>query len=454
MGFKPASMSSGRSSVRIISRPSESPFADVSELDFWAASNSDQLLDSTGENGTVTIVVVTNNVGMPDENGNTYQWNGGSNPSIYDREDWVIYRGVSAEDVKSLLESNPDTKTVTNDEKIITSDLVDITDGRLAVIEGGRAIDSPYRVDGGSARVEGTLNVEGGTIKVGPVLSESESGGFLRISNAIDDKTYRLVDFHTPTDAVSKRIRRLKNIEAIRTIEVQSDDSEELLSPVSFNYTTTVLATTQSLTISVAEEVTNLRIRISNVSPDNPVPIKFWPSEADFIDGKGSTLAVGQQIINFDDSPIPFEDGRTLLIEAIFDSGKILGDSAGFPKLSVSLQSGKFIESQDVIESVDVDIDAINSIHQTETNQSLTVDLQENGTVLLPPASDCENDDVLEIKTINFNGGTQLTVKNSDNSFVYARTSSGNILSDTSIVFTNSITKRIMLKDNKWIWYI
>ena len=81
-------------------------------------------------------------------------------------------------------------------------------------------------------------------------------------------------------------------------------------------------------------------------------------------------------MISFDDSPIPFSDGRTLLIEAIFDSGKILGNSAGVPKLSISLQSGKFIESQDVIESVDVDIDAINNIHQTETNQSLTVDLQ------------------------------------------------------------------------------
>ena len=137
----------GKLGARVPEQPDLSPFADASELDLWASANLTELVDSVGVDGKVTVVVVLDNLGMTDTTANTYQWEGGSSPSSYDRENWIIYRGVSAEDVKSLLESNPDTKTVTNDEKVLTTDLVNITDGRLAVIDGGRAIDSPYRVD-------------------------------------------------------------------------------------------------------------------------------------------------------------------------------------------------------------------------------------------------------------------------------------------------------------------
>ena len=69
----------------------------------------------------------------------------------------------------------------------------------------------------------------------------------------------------------------------------------------------------------------------------------------------------------------------------------------------------------------------------------------------LPPSSDCENDDVLEIKTIKFSGGTQLTVKNADNSFVYARTSMAVIflvILRLRFLPIQSL-KRIMLKDGQ-----
>lgn len=355
-------------------------------------------------------------------------------------------------EIKTLLEANADTDTLNDGEKLLVSDLLTVEEGRLPYLSAGRAVTSPYRVTDRGAFVEGKAHFEGGTLFIGTVVSTSDYGGFLGLTNAITGNRFRIPDFRVSEGAASARIRRLADIEGLTPYAITTTNDTELESPIAFEYTVTQQATTLAFEIQVSEPLTNLRMKITNVSPDVlGVPIKYWPSEAAWLDDTGTDIPLGTQTISLRDSPLPFSMGRKINIEAKYDTGKVLGDSEGIPAFSVQLQQGRWIESQDALEEVSVTLDG--DSHQTLVNQSITATLSSDGTLLLPTGA--VDGDLLLVQKVVFVGGTKLTIANPDNSFITVHNSiDGTASTDTSLETTTATPRLFKYVSGGWGIYL
>lgn len=292
------------------------PFATVAARNTWAAANLGDLVDSQ------TVVLVD---GAPQT---WYLWTGDTNPSSHDATDWIdatpLVQGPAGQDGAA-------------------SDLSGVSDRNVPFNDNGSFADSPIRVlADGQAFISGVTNIEGGTLGLGPFIDISERGGFIGTTNAFGDE-FTLVDYRTPQDAPSSRPRILAYTEAENNFVVQSEQSESLSSPVSFNYTPTLLARTNALTGEVGTDITGLRLRIAN-SADVTQVLKYWPSEADWRDGTGRDFAAGTMTIDFEDTELPLNQNTTLQIDIVYDSGTLLGNAAGVPAITAVLQRGEFID--------------------------------------------------------------------------------------------------------------
>ncbi len=213
---------------------------------------------------------------------------------------------------------------------------------RVLFNNDGALASAPARVmDDGSLFIEGVTRVESGTLSVGPFVQLSERGGFLGTTNALGDE-FTIVDYRTPKDAPSSVPRYLALLEAENRFDIQTVQTETLNSPVAFNYTPTLLARTNSLIGQVGSSVDNLRFRITDQETGSVV--KYYPSEANWIDGIGQAFETGEMTLSFDDTELPLAPGRTLSIEIRYESGTLLGDTNGIPALSAMLQRGEFVD--------------------------------------------------------------------------------------------------------------
>ncbi len=117
--------------------PDESPFADVSALETWAAANPSELHNGSDEHSVITVLVVTDNTGMPDTSANTYEWGGEDEPASYtpvtDRGSWVIHTALDAAEIKSLYESNPNTNALTDPSTVAVNSLLAVPAGVIPV---------------------------------------------------------------------------------------------------------------------------------------------------------------------------------------------------------------------------------------------------------------------------------------------------------------------------------
>lgn len=231
--------------------------------------------------------------------------------------------------------------------------LAAITDRNVPFNDNGTFADSPYRVlANGEAFIEGVTNIEGGTLSMGPFVQLSERGGFVGLSNALGDE-FTFVDYRTPQDAPSSTPRILEYTEAENNFDIQTVQTESLSSPVVFNYTPTLLARTNSLIGQVGTAITNFRFRIA-VAANTSQVLKYWPSEAAWLDGTGDSFNPGQMVIDFEDTELPLNDQNELQIDIMFDSGTLLGDTNGFPALTAVLQRGQFVDmamARDIVQS-------------------------------------------------------------------------------------------------------
>lgn len=222
------------------------------------------------------------------------------------------------------------------------ADLTSVTNGRVPFDNNGTLADSPIRVmEDGTAFIQGITRVEGGTIAVGPFVQISERGGFVGITNALGDE-FTLVDFRTARDSASSRPRLLELTEAENNFDIQTVQTETLTSPINFNYTPTLLARSNAFIGQVGSDITNLRLRISDIQTGSV--FKYFPSEAAWLDGTGVDFAVGEMTLDFGDTELPLSAGRQLGIEIRFDSGSLLGDTNGIPALTSMLQRGQFTD--------------------------------------------------------------------------------------------------------------
>lgn len=223
------------------------------------------------------------------------------------------------------------------------ADLTSVTNGRIPYNNAGTLENSPLRrLSNGNVFIQGIANIEAGTLALGPFIDISERGGFIGLTNGLDDE-FTLVDYRTPQDAATSRPRILELTAGQANTVLQAIDTETLTSPVAFSYTPTTLSRVNAFIFQVGTAVTNLRFRIRD-NADPTVILKYFPSEADWLDNTGVDFAQGQMFLNLGNSELPLSANRTLDIDVLFDSGSLLGDTNGFPTLTVVNQPGQFTD--------------------------------------------------------------------------------------------------------------
>lgn len=235
--------------------------------------------------------------------------------------------------------------------------------GEVASLDDVPVMQVPYKkADGtfGGSRLrmlpDGSLlappnfGVESGSIKFGDVITLSEAAGFLAIQNHLKVQTYNLLDYATPRDGASSVPATFHLIEAERVFVAQSDDTVNVtVSPLVFQYSVQNTARTNAMTWRSYAPMTNVRIKISQVS--NGVALKYLPTkEAWTTETGGMTWAAGDNTFDFDDTPIILNTGDMLKFEMYATSISLKGNASGVPYFTATLQAGVF---RNVVTSVD-----------------------------------------------------------------------------------------------------
>lgn len=200
------------------------------------------------------------------------------------------------------------------------------------------------------------FSVESGSIDFGDVITVSESAGFLGIRNNLNNEMYQVVDYHVPRLAASDNPRIFQLTEPQWMYIPQADSSSVLTAnPLVFNYTTMLDARTNSITFKSTVAMNNVRIRI--LKSDVNVAIKYLPSKSSWSLGTGGyTFVVGDNTIDFKDSPVPLTVGTMLTFEIRASNVSLQGSSSGIPYFGVMTQRGEY---QDIPLSIEVTPEAI-----------------------------------------------------------------------------------------------
>lgn len=197
-------------------------------------------------------------------------------------------------------------------------------------------------LDDGSILAPPGFGVESGSVTFGDVLRLSEQAGFLGINNLLNNKQYTVVDHASPRNAASSVPTYFHLTGAETTFNAQPDDSVTITAnPITKNYTVQNTARTNALTFRTASAMSNVRIKISKQS--NGVAIKYLPSKQAWEEGFGGmTWAVGDNTVDFDDTPMIFNSGDVVVLEIHATSVSMKGNSAGLPYFTSTLQLGVF----------------------------------------------------------------------------------------------------------------
>lgn len=200
------------------------------------------------------------------------------------------------------------------------------------------------------------FSVESGSIDFGDVITLSESAGFLGLRNNLNDEMYQFVDYHVPRDAVSDSPRIFQLIEPEWFDVAQADTSTTLTAnPLIFNYTTVLNARTNSITFKSTVAMNNVRIKVTK--SDVNVAIKYLPSKSSWTIGTGGyNFIIGDNTIDFKDSPVPLTVGTMLTFEIRASNISLQGSTSGIPYFGVMTQRGEY---QDIPLSIEVSPEAI-----------------------------------------------------------------------------------------------
>lgn len=227
--------------------------------------------------------------------------------------------------------------------------------GEVASLAGVQIGEIPYKtLDGtfagsnmrlledGAILAPAGFTVESGSITFGEVLTLSEISGFLGITNHLNDNQYTLVDFKTPTDAASSPPQIFHLLAAEAEFVAQAVDTTNIPdNPLIFNYTVQNTAKTNRLKFRTYSPMSNVRIKISQVS--NGVVAKYIPTQQVWEEGFGGlTWILGDNTYNFGDTPLIFNAGNELQVEIRADVVALKGNGTGIPYFTATLQVGQF----------------------------------------------------------------------------------------------------------------
>lgn len=183
---------------------------------------------------------------------------------------------------------------------------------------------------------------ESGSINFGDLITLSEASGFLAIQNNLNGNRYRLVDHYVPKDASSSKPGYVHMIEAENEFVSQGIfDTTLNANPLIFSYTTSLLSRVNSLKFKTASSMTNFRMKITATGPN--VVVKYYPTKAAWVQGVGGeSLAAGDNVLDFKDTPLLFEPGQNLSFEIRANSVSMLGNASGVPYMTAMVQRGQF----------------------------------------------------------------------------------------------------------------
>ena len=184
-------------------------------------------------------------------------------------------------------------------------------------------------LDDGSLLAPPGFGVESGSVKFGDVLLLSEAAGFLAISNLLNDRQYTVLDYWTPRDGASALPSAFLADTPAFSFVAQPDDTVTLTAnPLTFDYTIQNTSRTYSLFMRAAAAMTNVRIKITQVS--NDVTLKYVPSKEAWETGLGGlTWAIGDNTFDFGDTPLILRTGQAVRFEIEATAVSLKGNALG-----------------------------------------------------------------------------------------------------------------------------
>ncbi|AUR84028.1 hypothetical protein NVP1047O_14 [Vibrio phage 1.047.O._10N.286.55.F2] len=218
-----------------------------------------------------------------------------------------------------------------------------VDDGQIPVKEGDSLVSSGMqRLPNGQILAPKNFGVESASIDFGDVITVSEQSSFLGIHDNSNGQSYIVVDFERNRDAPSKDPRIFRTTEAEVVDVVQPDDSTELTgTTLTFDYTTTLDAYTNAITLKALNAMTNVRIKVTQQG--GAVGLKYIPDKSSWLnETDGIALAAGENEIDIFASSLALESGTTLTIEIKADVISLLGTASGIPYLAVKKQDAVF----------------------------------------------------------------------------------------------------------------
>lgn len=227
--------------------------------------------------------------------------------------------------------------------------------GEVASLAGVQIGEIPYKLvdgtfggsnmrvleDGRVLAPEG-FTVESGSVTFGEVLTLSEISGFMGIRNHLNGNQYTLIDFQTPTTTASSVPQIFHLLGAEAEFVAQAVDTTNIPNnPLIFNYIVQNTAKTNKLKFRTYAAMTNVRIRITQVS--NGVVAKYIPSQQVWEEGFGGiSWALGDNTYDFGDTSLIFNAGNELQIEIRADVVALKGNASLIPYFTATLQVGEF----------------------------------------------------------------------------------------------------------------
>jgi hypothetical protein len=185
------------------------------------------------------------------------------------------------------------------------------------------------------------FGVESGSVNFGDLITVSEASGYLGLYNHLDQKQYQLVDYYVPRDRASSKPFYFKLLEGEFRYDGSPEDTKTITTnPLTFKYVTQLDARTNSIILTAASTMKNVRIRISKGN----ITLKYLPTKAAYLGQEtGYDFQVGENIIDFKDSPVPLSAGTELTYEILADSVSLKGSSNNVPKMSAYVQRGEYV---------------------------------------------------------------------------------------------------------------
>lgn len=240
-----------------------------------------------------------------------------------------------------------------------------LEDGDIPVFENGLLVGSRLAQVGEDVIAEGKLDVDSGTLAVGPV-EISERGGFVQTHTDTLDREYINVDYRVDDAQGSRKPNWFPRSPRVNGVEVQPVHDTVL--DVSQNYTMSITSDSDIAAIELffVQEYTNLKATIKSQLTNKP--IKWWPSRAHVMNDDqnsqrfipGETVSAGAQKLNIGTKLAALTLMGGVIIE--FNQPiQLRGNSSN--EFYLKVDELPILEARDLLDDADIDDTATDAEH-------------------------------------------------------------------------------------------